>query len=258
MRLAFDDDGPGPLVVLLHGFPLDRTMWEHQVEALGTLYRVITPDLRGLGESPTPAEISTIDEMADDVIELLDALGLDEPVVLGGLSMGGYVALSIAARHPQRLRALMLLDTKSQADTPEAAQQRETLASQLERVGNSAPVAEAMLPKLLSPSTPSRIPNLAKHLDRQIRHASPAGLAAALRGMAIRPDRTPDLGGITLPTLVLAGVDDAVTPPDGMRKLAESLPNARFVEIPDAGHLTPLENPKATNAALLAFLKTLS
>ena len=258
MRLAFDDDGPGPVVVLLHGFPLDRTMWEHQVEAVGALYRVITPDLRGHGETPSPEGIYPIDDMADDVIELLDALRITEPVVLGGLSMGGYVALSIAVRHPKRLRGLMLLDTKAEADTPEAAAQREVLARTIEEAGSTAAVAEAMLPKMLAPTTKARHPELARHLDRQFRHASPMGLAGALRGMAVRPDRTPDLHRIATPTLVLAGADDAITPPAGMKTLAEALPSAHFVEVPDAGHLSPLENAEATNAAILAFFKSLA
>src|SRR3954453_17919765 len=108
MRLAYTDEGPGPAVVLLHGFPLGRGMWKEQVSGIGSMYRVIAPDLRGHGDSPAPEGDYTIDEMADDVVELLDTLSLDGPVVVGGLSMGGYVALSLVARYPERVRALML------------------------------------------------------------------------------------------------------------------------------------------------------
>src|SRR5882724_9647259 len=128
MILSCSDDGPGPVVVLLHGFPLSRAMWIEQIPDLGAVYRLIAPDLRGHGDSPAPEGVYTMDEMADDVIELLDTLHLDEPVVLGGLSMGGYVALSMVARYPQRIRALMLMDTRAEADTPEAAQKREESA----------------------------------------------------------------------------------------------------------------------------------
>src|SRR5262245_47186431 len=119
MQLAYTDEGPGAAVVLLHGFPLSRGMWTSQVEGIGSIFRVIAPDLRGHGDSPAPEGVYTMDEMADDVIELLDALHLDIPVVIGGLSMGGYVALSIAARYPERLRALMLMDTRAGADSPD-------------------------------------------------------------------------------------------------------------------------------------------
>src|SRR4051794_31840791 len=121
MLLSCDEAGPGPAVVLLHGFPLNRTMWAQQLTQVGTAYRVIAPDLRGHGSTPAPAGVYTMDEMAGDVLETLDALGLNVPVVLGGLSMGGYVALAAVARAPERFRALMLLDTRAGADTPEAA-----------------------------------------------------------------------------------------------------------------------------------------
>lgn len=124
MRLAFLDEGPGPAVVLLHGFPLSGAMWKEQLDGIGSTYRLIVPDLRGHGDSPAPDGVYTMDEMADDVIELLDTLSLDDPVVVGGLSMGGYVALSLAVRYPARIRGLMLMDTRAGADSPEAAQKR--------------------------------------------------------------------------------------------------------------------------------------
>ncbi len=112
MRLAYSDQGPGPAVVLLHGYPLSRVMWDEQLSGIGSTYRVIAPDLRGHGESPSPDGVYTMDEMADDVVELVDFLHIDEPIVLGGLSMGGYVALSLVARYPNRVRALVLMDTR--------------------------------------------------------------------------------------------------------------------------------------------------
>src|SRR5438270_1647220 len=153
MLLAYDDQGPGPVVVLLHGFPLDRTMWSDQLTGIGDIYRVIAPDLRGHGESAAPEGVYTMDAMADDVIELLDALQIKEPVVLGGLSMGGYVALALMARYPQRFRGLMLIDTRAAADTPEAARNREELARTVETTRSTRHVVDAMLPKLFSEET---------------------------------------------------------------------------------------------------------
>ncbi len=140
MLLAYDDVGPGPVVVLLHGFPLDRSIWSHQRSSLGSIYRLILPDLRGHGTSAAPDGVYTVDEMADDVLELLDALQITEPVVIGGLSMGGYLALSIADRHPERLKALMLLNTRSSADTPEGVRVRTELAQQVEASGDTKEV----------------------------------------------------------------------------------------------------------------------
>ena len=258
MLLAFDDNGPGPVVVLLHGFPLDRTMWASQASYLGSMYRVITPDLRGHGQTPAPEGIYPIEDMANDVVELLDALKITEPVVMGGLSMGGYIALALAVKHPKRLRALMLMDTRAEADSAEAAAGREALARQVEAAGNPEAAVTAMMPKLFGQKTRERRADLVARVSDRMRLTSPMGIAGALRGMASRPDRTADLGRITLPTLVLAGAEDVLTPPDGMRRLAGAMPNARFVEIPDAGHLAPLENPAAANEAMLQFLQSLA
>jgi len=258
MLLAFDDNGPGPVVVLLHGFPLDRSMWKYQVETVGSMYRVITPDLRGHGQTAAPEGIYPIEDLAGDVIDTLDALKITEPIVLGGLSLGGYVALALAVRHPKRLRALMLMDTKAEADSPDAAAQRERLAAQVEASGDVGPVVAAMLPRFFAAPTLEARPEVVARVDERMRRASPLGVVGTLRGMAGRPDRSGDLGRITIPTLVLGGSADAITPPDGMRQLAESLPNARYVEVPDAGHLAPLENPAFVNRAILEFLGSLA
>ncbi|HEV3165152.1 MAG TPA: alpha/beta fold hydrolase [Isosphaeraceae bacterium] len=258
MLLAYADNGPGPVVVLLHGFPFDRGMWEAQQIALGSTYRLITPDLRGHGESAAPTGIYTMDDMADDVVELLDALRITEPVVLGGLSMGGYVALALAVRHPKRLRGLMLLDTKATADTPEAARGREELAQKVEALGSAEPVVKAMVPKLFSQATRLNRPELIARLEERMLRTPARGVAGALRGMAVRPDRTGELSRISVPTLVIVGSEDVITPPTEARAMAQALPNAELVEIPDAGHLAPLENPAPANAAMLAFLEALA
>ncbi len=244
MLLAFDDNGPGPVVVLLHGFPLNRSMWVEQVSGLGEVWRLITPDLRGHGESAAPEGTYTIDAMADDVLELLDALQIREPVVLGGLSMGGYVPhLSAAIRYPDRFRALMLMDTRAAADSPEAAANRETAAKQVMEAGSTEAVVKGMLPKLFAPSAAVRAPNVIDFIHKEMVKVPPRAVAGALRGMAARHDRMADLPRLTLPTLVLVGEHDAITPPDEARKMAGALPNATLEIIADAGHLAPVENP---------------
>jgi 3-oxoadipate enol-lactonase len=257
MLLHYDDVGPGPVVVLLHGFPFDNTMWEYQKGAIGSEYRLLTPDLRGHGASPVPDGPYTIDGMADDVLETLDELQIIEPFVLGGLSMGGYVALSIVARFPHRLRGLILMDTRAGADAPEAARLRQETAREVERTGDIAPVVQGMLPRLFSPVSRDRRADLVARVQEQMIATSPQGIANTLRALASRPDRTAALGRIACPTLVLGGADDMISPPDEMQRLAEAIPGGRFVSIPEAGHLAPLENPEPANAAILEFLQAL-
>jgi pimeloyl-ACP methyl ester carboxylesterase len=260
MLLAYDDYGPGPVVVLLHGFPLNRSMWRGQEAALGSAYRLIAPDLRGHGETAAPegVRVYPIDAMADDLIELLDELEIREPVVLGGLSMGGYVALSAVLRYPGRFRGLILMDTRAAADTPEAARNRETTASQVEATGKTDAVVEGMLAKLFSPVTRQRQPHLIDEARAEMSKIPARAVAGALRGMAVRPDRTQELPGLALPSLVLVGADDVITPPDESRAMVSDLPDARLAVIPEAGHLAPLENPEACNRAILAFLEALA
>lgn len=254
MILHYDDHGPGPVVVLLHGFPLDHAMWEAQREGVGAIYRLICPDLRGHGLSAAPDGIYLIEDMAADVVELLDHLRITERIVVGGLSMGGYVALAIAARYPERLRGLVLMDTRAGADSPEAAKAREELAQKVLAAGSAEPAVLAMMPRLWSPATRTRRPDLIARFEARMFRTPARAVAGALRGMAARPDRTADLPGMQMPTLVVVGSDDVITPPAEARAMAEAIPNARLIEVPDAGHLAPLENPGQVNAALLQFL----
>lgn len=257
MLLAFDDVGPGPAVVLIHGFPLDRSMWHFQTAEVGSIYRIIAPDLRGVGSTAAPDGVYPVDLLADDVIETLDALELDDPVVIGGLSMGGYVALSIALRYPGRVRGLMLMNTRAAGDPPATAQVREDLARELEATGKPDAVVDSMFPKLCAPITYARHPELIEPLRERALRANPRGLANTLRGLATRPDRTAQLGQIAAPTLVLAGADDQLIPIGESQTLADGIPGARLVTIPEAGHLAPVENKAATNAAILDFLASL-
>jgi pimeloyl-ACP methyl ester carboxylesterase len=199
-----------------------------------------------------------MEEMADDVVELLDALQITEQVVLGGLSMGGYVALSLMARYPRRVRGLMLMDTRAAADSPEAARNREELARRVDSEGHAGAVADAMVPRLFSEFTRTNRPGLIGPM-REVMEKTPArAVAGALRGMARRLDRTAELPQIDVPTLVLVGADDVITPSDESRRMAEAIPNAQLVVVPHAGHLAPLENPAVANAAILGFLEGLA
>jgi 3-oxoadipate enol-lactonase len=258
MLLALDDIGPGPVVVLLHGFPMDRSIWKNQTAEIGLTYRIIAPDLRGQGASPAPDGTYAVDLLADDVIDLLDALELEEKVVVGGLSMGGYVAMSLVLRYPDRFRGLILMNTRAAADPPSTAQVREELAQILEQTGKTDVIVDQMLFKLFAPSTYSTHHDLVDRVKWHALHANPIGLANTLRGLAIRPDRTAELAGIKIPTLVLAGEHDQLIPFAESQVLASHIPYARLVTIPRAGHLAPLEQGEATNAAIMEFLEGLA
>lgn len=254
MRLAYDSAGDGPPVVLLHGFPLDRTIWADQARGLADRYRVVTPDLRGHGGSAAPTGPYPMRDLAADVLETLDAAGVTGPAVVGGLSMGGYVALALAAIAPDRLAGLVLVNSRAGADPDSTRRVREDLAREVERSGSAAAVVEAMAPKLFGAATAEGQPELVREWTDRMGRTPVAGLAGSLRGMADRPDRTADLFRIVVPALVLAGEDDRLIPLEEARRMADALPRGRLEVIPGAGHLAPIENPEATTGALRRFL----
>jgi pimeloyl-ACP methyl ester carboxylesterase len=253
VSLAAVDQGAGLPVVLVHGFPLDHRMWAAQIDGLSKRCRVIAPDLRGFGQSDATNGAVSMEQMANDVAGLLDALGVHEPVVLAGLSMGGYVAMAFQKKHPQRLRGLVLCDTRAAADSPEAAQGRRQTAEKVLAEG-TAVLAESMIPKLLSPRTLHGRPEIANGLREVILATCPRGAAAAARGMAERPDSTPGLSAIGCPSLVLVGTEDAISTVQEMQSIAEKIPGAKFVTIEHAGHMSPVEQPAEVTAAIAAFV----
>jgi pimeloyl-ACP methyl ester carboxylesterase len=252
-RMAYDDAGQGAAVVLLHAFPLERGMWRPQSAALPGGCRLLTPDLRGFGGSGGWTGPPSVEQMADDVAGLLDALAVREPVVLGGLSMGGYVALAFARRHPQRLRGLILADTRAEADNDEARANRDRLIAFAE-THPARDVLEQMLPRLVSDGTRQHRSEVIEEVRRLASAQSPAGISGALRAMRDRPDSRPFLGRIRVPTLVLVGSEDVLTPPTMAQTLVEGIAGARLATLPGAGHLSNLEQPAAFNAALGEFV----
>lgn len=259
MKLAYDEFGSGArTLVLLHGFPLGRAMWTEVARDLGTSARVIVPDLRGHGGSPSPAGPYTMDALADDVLELADHCGLTQPFDLGGLSMGGYVALAFAAVHPQRLSSLILCDTRATADTAEAAAGRETLAAKVESSDSVEPVVEAFLPKLLALSAYDEKPDLVAKVRAMMAQQPATGVAGCLRAMARRADHSGLLKTLDFPILALVGEADRITPPDDARAMSASARRGTLEVIDGAGHLTSLEAPAATADAIRRFLQSIS
>ncbi len=244
----------GPTLLLVHGFPLDHTMWRKQMAELSDSCRVLAPDLRGFGQSDVTNGTVTMQQHADDLAALLDVLVIREPVILCGLSMGGYVAWQFVQRHRARVAKLVLCDTKAVADSPESAQGRLDTAQKVVNQGMQV-LVDAMLPKLFGPETNTKQPGIVKETKKAMLDTSREGAAAALRGMAQRPDVTKLLPTLELPALVICGQHDAIASPTEMRAIASALPQAEFLEVPGAGHMAPLENAEVVNPALLKFMQ---
>jgi pimeloyl-ACP methyl ester carboxylesterase len=255
IALHYEEAGEGLPVVLLHAFPLASAMWAAQRDELAPRYRVITPDQRGFGGTPLVGDPSSLAKpslatVADDLVRFLDRLSLDQ-VVVGGLSMGGYVAMALLRRHPERVRAVILANTKASADPEAAAANRERIAAAVSAAGSSELLLDEVYPKLLGPSAR---PEVAAFVRDQVRQAPPAAVAWAQRAMAARPDSLDVLRSVTVPALVVAGEDDQLMALAEAESMADALPKGRLVRIPGVGHLSALEDPAAFNAAVTEFL----
>ncbi|HTY43054.1 MAG TPA: alpha/beta fold hydrolase [Thermoanaerobaculia bacterium] len=240
--------GAGPPLVLLHGYPLDGAMWSGVARALAPRFRVLKPDFPGRGETAAPSE-GRLDDYADFVGAILEAL--PGPAGLAGFSMGGYVALILARRARPGLAALALVDTRAGADD-EAGRARRDEAIALVRAQGPTAVADAMLPRLLSPASLAH-GDLAERVRRIMQRQKPETIEGDLTAMRDRSDSLAALPGIGVPTLVVVGAADALTPPADSEAMASAIPGARLVTIPAAGHLTPMERPGAVAAALGDF-----
>ncbi|MGE5144004.1 MAG: alpha/beta fold hydrolase [Acidobacteriota bacterium] len=240
-----------PPILFVHGFPFDHEQWRPQLERL-TAWHCLAPDLRGLTGGDPPAAGYAMATYADDLVALLDAAGIHRAIWCG-LSMGGYILFEVLRRYPERVRGVILCDTKTEPDTPEGKAGRDELARVAERDGAAA-IADRLLPRLLGPTTRAERPQVVETVRAMASRLQVGGLVGALRAMRDRPDSTPLLEQIVVPTLVLGGSEDEITPAAGMRVMAQRIRGARYVEVPAAGHLAPLERPEIVNGALEDFL----
>ncbi|MFD7258601.1 alpha/beta fold hydrolase [Streptomyces sp. NPDC059874] len=255
VNVFFDDLGPrdGAAVILIHGHPFNRTMWAPQTAALTTAgYRVITPDLRGYGESPVVPGKALLADLADDLAALLARLGIERAVV-GGVSMGGQIAMELRLRHPGVVRALVLSDTSPVPETEDGKKFRRELAERLLAEGME-PYADEVIDKMLAPYNVIGMPEAAARVSAMMCATDPEGAAAALRGRAERPDYRPVLAEAAEPCLVLVGADDVYTPVAEAEALHALMPHSVLTVIDGAGHLPGVEQPEAFNRALLDFL----
>lgn len=248
------DEGTGPVLVLVHGFPLDHTMWKQQISGLSDCCRVLAIDLRGFGQSTGPVDGLTMKDFADDVAEILVALDIEEPVTFCGLSMGGYVAWQFWEHHRDQLAKLILCDTKAVADDAAGKENREQVAQRVLKYGMDF-LGAFMSGKLFAKRTQSERHHIVEQTTKVIRESSAKTVAAASRAMANRPDFTDRLADIDVPTLVIVGEEDSISTVAEMQSIANALPHATIEVIPDAGHMAPLEAPGPTNTAIRAFLK---
>lgn len=251
VQIAYEERGKGTPLVLLHGFPLHRAMWEPQIAALSGSSRVIAPDLRGHGESEAPPWIYSMDIYADDVRALLDHLAIDKAVICG-FSMGGYIALHFYRKYGNRVSGLLLADTRPQPDTPEGKTGRFNTAKKAEKEGAGA-IADMMIPKLLSAEGQKRS-ELVQKVRKIIESTPVRGICGDLAAMAERSDSVPLLSEISVPTLIVVGEQDGLTPPADSKLMAEKIRGAKMEMIPEAGHMSNLEQPERFNKAVEGFL----
>lgn len=250
--LHVKEQGSGFPVILLHGFPLDHRMWDKQSDSLAERYRVITPDMRGMGKSEVSKDVISLQQYADDILALMDELQIKK-AALGGFSMGGYVAFALMRKAPERFAALILANTRPEADAPEGRKNRMNMAASLYEKGAAA-ASDSMLPKLITEQSKESMPALVEELSQIMTSMQPEGLVHASLAMAFRSDSVDMLPSIAIPTLVITGEQDPITPPDVMKKMADSIPQAEYHVIQHASHLTPMEQPNAFNKLLRDFL----
>ncbi|WP_367138440.1 alpha/beta fold hydrolase [Saccharothrix sp. HUAS TT1] len=253
--IGYDDKGDGLPVLLVHGHPFDRSMWRPQVERLSRWCRVVAPDLRGYGGTTVVPGTTPLGVFADDLVGLLDALGL-ERVVACGLSMGGQVVMELHRAHPERVRALILADTFAEAETPAGREARHEAAERVLREG-MGPYADEVLDRMIAPRNVRDLPGVAEHVLGMMRGTAPEGAAAALRGRAERPDYLDSLSRAAVPALVVVGEEDGYTPVDVARRLYRTIPGAALAVIPDAAHLPNLERPEEFTDVVERFLLSL-
>jgi len=240
-------------IVFIHGFPFNHSMWEPQMLALPNEYRAIAFDVRGHGDSDVADGIYSVEFFVDDLIGLLDHLVLNQ-VVVCGLSMGGYIALRAIERHPERFKGLILCDTRSEADSNEAKVKRSASIKAVKTNGVKA-FADTFVKAVFAPQTFQLNPAAIAAARAMIEANSPLGICGTLLALAARTDTTASLSAIRVPTLILVGEHDTLTPVSASQAMQEHIPGSELIVIPNAGHMSNMENPEAFNSALLRFLK---
>lgn len=256
-NIFVEDLGSGVPLLLIHGFPLNREMWRPQIETLSTTARVIALDLRGHGQSPPTVGTYSMDLLADDCAGVLEALKVDQPVVVCGLSMGGYVSFAFFRRHSEKVAGLVLASTRAGADSVEAKINRDKAALLTEKNGTQS-VIDSLLPIIMAPQTYREKPELVSQVAGIMEKTSTSGMVSALKGMKTRPDSTPTLGQIKVPTLIIHGADDQIIPLSDSEAMHTAISDSRLELIPDAGHLLNLEQAQLFNRAVESFLSALS
>ena len=243
---------PRGTLLLIHAFPLNARMFEAQLTLAATGWRVVAPHLRGFGGGAGDSPATSVDDHAGDVIDLLDTLHIDEAVI-GGVSMGGYIAFAILRHAPRYFQGLILSDTKSQADTLDGIEGRKKMLRLVEEKGAPG-VAEDMIPKLLGETTRRSRPAVVEEVRSLILANSADGISGAVRALMTRPDSAPLLPTIHCPTLILVGEEDGITPPPLAEEMQRGIAGSQLAVFPAAGHLPNLETPETFNATVAEFL----
>jgi 3-oxoadipate enol-lactonase len=255
-RMEYEDQGLGLPLLLIHGFPLDHTLWNPQVKELQKAARLLAPDLRGFGGSDPVLGTYTMDLLAKDCYDFLNNIGVKQPVIVGGLSMGGYVTFAFYRKYPERVLGLFLAATRAAPDSAEARAMRTKNVALAMECGSPA-IAELMLPKLLSPITYTQKPHLVTAIREVMEGASVEGIVGALLGMRDRPDSTPILAQIDKPTLIIHGANDQLIPLKEAQAMQAAIRSSRLEVLPEAGHLLTLEQPQLFNKALQDFITSI-
>jgi len=252
--ISYDTAGEGVPLLFIHGYPLSRKIWEPQASGLAAYARVILPDLRGHGDSDATPGPYSMDLLAEDCASLLNNLGITQPVVVCGLSMGGYIALAFYRKFAERISGLILTATRAGADSPEGKANRDK-AIALAKSSGAGAIADSMLPKMFAPSTYADQPNLVEHVRGMMAGTSVEGIVGALQAMKDRPDSTPLLPTITKPVLIIHGSDDQLIPLSEAQMMQKTIVGAELVIIERAGHLLNMEQPGAFNQAIRQFIR---
>jgi len=249
VSIEYDDIGNGVPLLLIHAFPVDRTLWRAQIAGLSSIYRVVAPDLRGFGKSSeTTGEAVSMEQYAADLKSLLDSLSIKQAVV-GGISMGGYIALAFYAQYAERVKGLLLANTRATSDSEEGKQTR---LANAQKIGDTGPrfLIESMAPQMLGSAAKSEVEITVRSM---MLHQRAPGLMSALRGMAARPDRTSLLRFATVPILIITGAEDKLISPADSEAMQALIPNSTLVNIPEAGHLSNIDKADAFNQAVREF-----